>query len=278
MKAEYVSRILSLPLEVRMKLGELPYQYGMRASTKREIAMDVLEKNKVDWVEIGTGTNRFIFKYDTFAFKLALDEEGMADNMQEWAICEALKDVAYAHEISRRGHLLVASYVPAFTSFTEMNFYQDQIIKILARWTSEGFLLGDVGLISENYANWGLLNGQPKCIDYGYIFPASVDLFGCVCGSHRMAPLNRTYSEYKCLDCNRRYTDRDLRSRISTEQRIKLFENVRGVQMKSVSEIHECDDKYMPKNKIPEYPTRWENVYSIIGREHFTRGFDTIDY
>lgn len=272
MKAEYMSRIHLLPLEVRMKFGELPYQYGMRASTKREKAIEALNESGIDWTEIGTGTNRFIFRYDTYAFKLALDEEGMADNMQEWAICKPLKDVAFAHEISRRGHLLVASYVPAFTSFTEMNFYQDEIVKILKRWTDEGYVLGDVGLVSETYANWGLSNGKPKCIDYGYIFPASLNLFGCVCGSHRMVPLNKTYAEYKCQDCGRRYTDRDLRSRISTEQRIELFKNVRGIEMHSPKEMHEVDDQYAMRNSSGL--SDWDVMYSIISKKFFTRGID----
>ena len=275
MYVKYVSRIHALPLELRMKLGELPYQYGMRASTKRDKAIEALNDSGIEWTEIGTGTNRFIFRYDSYAFKLALDEEGMADNMQEWAICDMLKDVAYANEISRRGHLLVASYCPAFTSFTEMNFYQHEIIQILKRWTDEGFLLGDVGLVSENYANWGLQNGKPVCIDYGYIFPSSVDLFGCVCGSHRMVPLNQTYSEYKCMDCQRRYTDRDLRSRISTEQRLQLFNNVKGVEMHSVEEMHECNEKYLiNEQRTAGVPTKWETIYSIISKEHFSRGLD----
>lgn len=277
MEATYLSRFHTLPMDLRMRLGELPYQYGMRASTKRERAIDALHKSRIDWTEVGTGTNRFIFRYDSFAFKLALDEEGMADNIQEWAICEPLKDVSYSHEISRKGHLLVASYVPAFTSFTEMMFYQTEIVKILDRWNSEGYVLGDVGLIAENYANWGLWNGKPVCIDYGYIFPSSVDLFGCVCGSHRMAPVNKTYAEYKCLDCNRRYTDRDLRSRISTEERIRLFKNVKGIQMTSSEEKHQCSDKYMSKNRIPEYPSEWDNVYNIIKGEHFTKGLNFVD-
>lgn len=277
MKAEYMSRIHLLPSDLRNKLGELPYQYGMRASTKRDKAIEALHESEIEWTEIGTGTNRFIFRYDTFAFKLALDEEGMADNMQEWAMCTPLKNVAYAHEISRRGHLLVASYCPAFTSFQEMNFYQNEIVAILQRWTSEGFLLGDVGLVSENYANWGLKDGKPVCIDYGYIFPSTVDLFGCVCGSHRMVPLNKTFSEYKCPECNRRYTDRDLRSRISTEERIKLFKNVRGIQMTSAKEVHEVSDEYLMNNRVPGLTTEWENMYSLIKGEHFKRTFNFDD-
>lgn len=277
MKAEYISRIHLLPSDLRNKLGELPYQYGMRASTKRDKAIEALRESEIEWTEIGTGTNRFIFRYDTFAFKLALDEEGMADNMQEWAMCAPLKNVAYAHEISRRGHLLVASYCPAFTSFQEMNFYQKEIVAILRRWTSEGFLLGDVGVVSENYANWGLKDGKPVCIDYGYIFPSSVDLFGCVCGSHRLSPNNKTFSEYKCDECNRVYTDRDLRSRISTEERIALFKNVRGIQMTSPKEVHEVSDEYLIKDDVPGLTTEWENMYALIKGEHFKRTFNFDD-
>jgi DNA-directed RNA polymerase subunit RPC12/RpoP len=87
-----------------------------------------------------------------------------------------------------------------------------------------------------------------------------------------MVPLNKTYAEYKCQDCGRRHTDRDLRSRISTEQRIELFKNVRGIEMHSPKEMHEVDDQYAMRNSSGL--SDWDVMYSIISKKFFTRGID----
>ena len=229
---QFRSRLNTLPLELKIKIGEIPYQKGMLASSRKNRVIELLKEYNIPFLEIGTGTNRFIIKYDGYAIKIALDNEGIADNKQEWAICDMLQPhVAYAHEISKGGHLLVSSYAPAFTTYSEMFLYANTIRNILKEW-GQRFLLGDVGLTRINYANWGLSpDGRPVCIDYAYIFPASLDLFKCICGSHKMTFYDTTYSSYKCVECGRKYEDRELRSKISQQERLRLFENVHGIEM-----------------------------------------------
>jgi len=237
------SRINQLPVELRIKLGEVSYQKQMFPTQRKELAMQLLRDYHIEFTELGTGTNRFIVKYDGYALKIALDKEGVADNKQEWVMSPILAPhVATAHEISKGGHLLVASYAPAFTSFAEMNGKSSEIRKILSAWGSR-YLLGDVGITSINYANWGIFNGRPVCIDYAYIFPVSMDIFECVqCGNKDMRFSGSDFTKYQCSKCYRTYTDRELRSRISNEERLRLFSNVlnNGIEMSEPIEEHDA--------------------------------------
>lgn len=245
---EFRSRLNTLPIEFKCEIGELPYQKGMRAVSKRKKALELLDKYKIPYVELGTGTNRFIVKYDGYAMKIALDNEGVADNRQEWVMSNPLGEGrAEAYEISRGGNLLMAQYAGAFTSFNDFYAYRQLIYPILSRWNSMGILLGDVGVTKINYANWGLLpNGKPVCIDYAYLFPANMDLFECTCGSKNMK-VNEEYTAYACLSCGKFYEDRDLRVRISPQTRMKLFSDVIGIEMSQPVETHPVDDKYIVK-------------------------------
>ena len=260
------SRLMTLPKECRIKIGEVSYQKGMRATSRKNRVIEILKEYNIPFTEVGTGTNRFIVKYDGFALKIALDREGVADNKQEWVMSEMLSpDVATAYEISKGGHLLVATYAPAFTSYAEMTIYGPKIRKILERWGGR-FLLGDVGFNRINYANWGLLAGRPVCIDYAYIFPASMDLFKCICGCKRMKFTDDTFSSYKCTECGREYEDRDLRAKISQEDRLNLFNSIEGVIMHNPEEDHMVADKYLTKTINPDAPNHELTIMECVRR------------
>lgn len=265
------SRLNTLPLELKVKIGEVSYQKGMLASSRKNRVIELLKEYNITFMEIGTGTNRFIIKYDGYAVKIALDREGIADNKQEWAICDALQPhVAYAHEISKGGHLLVASYAPAFTSHSEMYSYSSTIKRILNEW-GQRYLLGDVGLSKINYANWGISpEGKPVCIDYAYIFPASLDLFKCVCGNRTMTFYDTTYTKYKCTKCPRTYEDRELRSKISQQERLRLFENVSGYELTEEMEEREVDKKYITYDTNPDAPDPYEAAMNVA--QHWMGG------
>lgn len=263
-KKKFRSRLNALPLELKCEIGEIPLQKGMRPTSRKEKVIEILNKYHIDWVEIGTGTNRFIVKYDGYALKIALDREGIADNKQEFAICESLMpNVAYAHEISIGGHLLVASYCPAFTTHNEMWSHNGAIREILNEW-SKRYLLGDVGLVSTNYANWGLAPGnRPVCIDYAYIFPASLNLFKCICGNKTMK-LDGTFAQYQCTKCGKQYQDRELRAKISQNERLRLFNNVSGITMTEEYELHDVDLKYIQYKPNPDAPDPYSVAMNVM--------------
>lgn len=260
----YRSRLAQLPVDVREGLTEVSYQIGMTPSARKQRCVDVLKKHNIPFKDIGTGTNRFIIRYDGFAVKIALDREGVADNKQEWVMSSALApDVAKAHEISEGGHLLVASYAPAFSNYQEFLAHRPQIIQILRKWGSK-YLLGDVGITSINYANWGMYLGKPVCIDYAYIFPVAMDVFTCICGCKEMEFTDESYTGYRCTnpDCKMTYTDRDLRAKISQDERLRLFENVsqNAIRMDSPTKEVEVEDRLIQQEIDPDMPDPVESV------------------
>lgn len=272
---KYHSRLNALPLQLKVELGEVSFQKGMRASSRRERMLELLSDWKLPFTEIGTGTNRFVFKYDTFVTKVALDKEGIADNRQDWVIADMLKpDIAYTYEISRGGHLIMADYCAAFTSYAEMSLYMREIKSILQKWSTK-FLLGDVGFSKVNYANWGLSPaGKPVCIDYSYIFPASMDLFKCIaCGGKTIEPYDTTYTSYKCTTCGKRYEDRDLRSRISQKTRLDLFNNTKGIILSEEFQDVEVDADLVQKVYGPDEPRMNEVLDDLINKRYFGKTF-----
>lgn len=265
------SRINQLPYELKVKIGEVSYQKQMFATQRKELVVKLLHDYGIEFTELGTGTNRFIVKYEGYALKIALDQEGVADNKQEWVMSSLLAPyVAKAHEISKGGHLLVATYAPAFTSFSEMRMHENTIRKILKDWSTR-YLLGDVGITHINYANWGVSNGKPVCIDYAYIFPANMEVFECVCGNKDMKFSGNDFTTYQCTKCLATYTDRELRSRISNAERLKLFSDVSsaGIEMVKDYEEHEAP---VPKPKYvnPSEPDPIEVMNEVV--KYFNQG------
>lgn len=267
MLMKYRSRLMELPRAVREGLGEVSYQIGMTPLARKERCINVLRQHNIAFKDIGTGTNRFIVRYQGYVIKIALDREGIADNKQEWVMSAALSpDVAPAHEISKGGHLLVASYAPAFSSYSEFYAYRPTIVNILERWGSR-YLLGDVGITQKNYANWGLLAGRPVCIDYAYIFPVSMDVFTCICGNKEMSFTDTSYTEYQCTNpkCKMTYTDRDLRSKISQDERLRLFQNVSNNAIEIQNPIKEVDvpDYLVTRDVDPDMPDPYQVMASV---------------
>lgn len=272
-KCKFRSRLLSLPVEYRRGIAEIPYQIGMRASSRYDKALKLTEQYGIEHLEIGTGTNRFIIKHDGFIIKIALDEEGIADNKQEWAIGQELYDfestrgVPRTFEIVKGGQFLVAEYTPAFTSFSEMMSYRKRIVELLTLWNKK-YLLGDVGLSKQNYANWGLRNNnEVVCLDYAYIFPARLELFKCYCGSTTLQ-ISQDFTRYTCPKCKTVFEDRDIRNRISLEDRMKAFSSTPGIQLTEPEEYHEVEgyDNTPPSKYIntPGYPNAYETAVSAL--------------
>lgn len=265
MENVFRSRLNALPTSLKQQIAGYVLQWGMTPTNRRLGILNEFRKFKVPVSELGTGTNRLIVKYKGMAVKISLDDEGIDDNRQEWIMSDRLgadKRVPASHEISGGfkvlpdgskkilgGHLLVASYAPALTSFQEMMLHQRTIRSILNDWSNE-FMLGDVGITKKNYANWGILNGKIVCIDYAYIFPAEMQLFQCICGNSHLNIIKDTYSSYSCPKCGKKFSDSELRARISNQKRHELFSKVDGIMMSKEFETHEVDEKYSKRNNI----------------------------
>lgn len=253
----YRSRLNQLPIDLKYDLGELTFQKGMLPPSRKSKAVELLHKYNIDFVEVGTGTNRFIIKYEGYAVKIALDNDGVADNKQEYAISEGLgMGAAYSYDLSRGGHLLVAEYCPACTSYQEMFDHHGEIESILEDWNNKGYLLGDVGITRKNYANWGFRGNHAVCIDYAYVIPASLYTFRCICGESDIAITDNTFTAYKCLSCGRVIEDSALRKRISPDIRLRMLENAtRGsILMTGPTIDKELPDEMVDHTYSPDDP------------------------
>ena len=253
----YRSRLNQLPIDLKYDLGELTFQKGMLPPSRKSKAVELLHKYNIDFVEVGTGTNRFIIKYEGYAVKIALDNDGVADNKQEYAISEGLgMGAAYSYDMSRGGHLLVAEYCPACTSYQEMFDHHGEIEAILEDWNNKGYLLGDVGITRKNYANWGFRGNHAVCIDYAYVIPASLYTFRCICGESDIAITDNTFTAYKCLSCGRVIEDSALRKRISPDVRLRMLENAtRGsILMTEPTIVKELPDEMVDHTYSPDDP------------------------
>lgn len=258
MEQVYRSRLNALPVDLKTDLASVVLQWGMSANHRRTQILDAFQDHHVKVNELGTGTNRLVVKYDLYALKIALDDEGIDDNRQEWVMTDRLIPyVAEAHEISgdiirsdddtyeiTGGHLLVAAYVPALSSYGEMLQHQTEIRNIL-RILSKNNMLGDVGMTKKNYANYGIINNKVKINDYAYIYPAGMDLFTCVkCGSIDLVP-NQNYTGYVCNKCKKEMSDSELRARITNEKRHEMFSKVKGLRLTKEYETFDVDKKYL---------------------------------
>ena len=264
MEQIFRSRLNSLPTILKQNIAAYVLQWGMTPTNRRMGILNSFKKYNIPVHELGTGTNRLIVRYQSYAMKIALDDEGIDDNRQEWVMSDRLgadKNVSATHELSGGiktlpdgskkilgGHLAVASYAPALVSWSEMMYHQRPIRKILDS-LSRDFLLGDVGITKKNYANWGLLNGKIVCIDYAYIFPAETKVFECICGNPNLEIIRDTYSAYRCPKCNRVFSDAELRARIPNSRRHELFSKVDGIVMSKEYESHDVDEKYIKRKK-----------------------------
>lgn len=264
------SRLQQLPLDLKQRIGEVSLQKGLRPTTRRDLIIEALSEYNIDFKNVGTGTNRHIIKYDGFVIKIALDKEGVADNKQEWVMSDKLyPHVAMACEISEGGHMLVAEYCPAFSTFFEMSTHPE-IKEILREWSKQ-YLIGDIGIIDKNYANWGInSNGEAVCIDYAYIFPVGMEVFTCICGCKVMT-MDSSFSKYKCTQCSREYSDAELRMTISQSERLSMFNDTPGLKMHNPIETHVIHN-YMPDNSErpmhPEYPAEYDvmDIYANFMR------------
>lgn len=211
------------PLELRVQIDLLSRRRDIVNKEKQDELLKLLRENSIEGVvPLGPGTNRYAFKLDGFVIKVATDHDGKIDNFKEFKMAKRLFPyVSKIYEVSDNGTLLVAEYIQPFESFTEMCKYSEQIRDILTKLSSV-YLIGDVGITSKNYANWGLRVGTntPVCFDFAYVYEVSSELFICrKCKVNAMLVPNRDFTELYCSNpaCKAKYTFEDIRGRIGND-------------------------------------------------------------
>lgn len=185
---------------------------------KMFLAAKVLLKYEIQFVVLGGATNRLVIQVGDYAIKIAVDQQGYKDNFMEYSICRELQPyVTKSYETN--GYILVQECVRLMTDDEWVNRKGD-ILRILDA-LSHDYLLGDVGYIPKNRANWGLRDdGNVVILDYAYCHRATQKLFECeVCGDGILV-YDQNYDFLMCNNreaCHARFTYNE-RKRIQGDQ------------------------------------------------------------
>lgn len=191
---------------------------------KVRLVKDVLDLNKVDYSELGAGTNRYAVLIDGYVFKIALDKAGMNDNANEFALSQELQPfVVKTYELSDDYVISVCEYVTVISQEEFIDRKDDlrELLSILG----ESYLLGDVGTVSKNFTNWGFRNNKELVIlDFAYIFKVNGDEL--LCTEHQtLLEYDENFHNLYCPTCRRlsagrkgNYSFISVRRRISVSQ------------------------------------------------------------
>ncbi len=177
--------------------------------------------------------------------------------------------VTKIYEVSENGTLLVAEYIQPFTSFTEMCVYQDKIRKILSELSSV-YLIGDVGISSNNFSNWGLRIGtdDPVCLDFAYVYNVSSELFICTaCKTNSMLVPDNDFKELHCSNpaCGKRVKFEEIRSRIGNDIHKHEIgdlskEGYKILSSNVLTELTEEQSNYLTRKKNKKLSKEQQNI------------------
>jgi hypothetical protein len=253
-----------LPFDFRLKLEILADRSDIVNSQKQDELFNLIREFNIEGVvPLGAGTNRYAFKLNGFVIKVATNSEGKLDNLKEFKMCKTLSAfgnwVIRCYEVSQNGTLLVTEYVQPFESYSEMMQYKNEIREILSK-VSDEYFIGDIGITSKNYANWGLRVGtnEPVCLDFAYVFDVNSDILTCkVCKENAILSPDEDFNYLICTNpaCRHKYDFSMLRSRISESRLRAEIGNLEDVGYKINApqlevELDETRSAYLQTKKI----------------------------
>ena len=211
---------------------------------------DLLRKNNVPFSPLGSGTNRMAVLIDGYAVKIALDKDGQIDNRREMLYTKQLQPyVIKVYECVPSGLLMVCEFVEIFT-MEEFRNHQEEMRNILSV-ISEEFLIGDAGITTKNYGNWGLRNDGTICIlDFAYIYNVKYNVFNCSsCSDEVFLKYDKNYVNLICPVCGRKYSFGDIRRRITRKDQENEIGDIRrlGYNITSPEENVVLKPEFEPK-------------------------------
>lgn len=185
---------------------------------KMRLVVKVLHRYNITFNMLGGATNRVVVQAGGYAIKIALDDQGYKDNFMEFSLSQEWQpDVTKSYETN--GYILVQQCVRLLTK-EEWRNRKMEILSILERH-SHDYLMGDIGYIETNMANYGITDeGRVVILDYAYCHRATEQLFSCeVCGEGILM-YDQTYSFLMCGNrsvCHAKFTYSE-RRRIQGDQ------------------------------------------------------------
>lgn len=203
--------------DLYMELLKLTMMYDIDNNAKGFELKRLLTDYGVPYTSLGSGTNRFGILIDGYAVKFALDADGMIDNKREFLYSKKLYPyVVKCYEAFPNGLCAVTEYVEIF-NLDAFYRYQDKMREMLSD-ISKSFLIGDVGVTSKNYINWGIRHtGEEEiCImDFAYIYAVKYGIFKCSCDNETLLQYDKDYVNFICPRCGRKYTFGEIRRKVT---------------------------------------------------------------
>ena len=194
-------------------------RYGSN-NTKGALIEEALKEFNVPYSRLGTGTNRLAVMIDEYAVKIALDADGKIDNKREFKYSKALQPyVVKAYEIDRvNGLILVTEYVKCFEESDFRSITRQSEMREILSDLSQNFLIGDVGITTKNFSNWGIRTDDNSIcmLDFAYVYAISYQIFKCSCGA--LLKYDNDYVNLVCERCRKKYTFGAIRKKISKKQ------------------------------------------------------------
>lgn len=267
------------PVELLIKLEEISMSYDVDNNTKTPEIKELLEEYNVPYSPLGNGTNRYGILVDGYAVKIALDDMGKDDNLEEFCYAKLVYPyAAKVYECLPNGLISVLEYLIPFgkAEFLEHQQEMREILSIL----SEKYLIGDVGISSNNYINWGMRSdGTIAILDFAYIYKVSYHSFKCICDDEGILQFDRDFNYLICPYCKKKYTFGDIRRRISDDDIRKEMGNLEelGYLVHGPEEVLEVDPEKSPVKKKKEKKKRIKDtVYQDNCVENFVEDINEI--
>lgn len=225
-------------------------------NTKCVYIREYLTNEGIQFGGLGPGTNRYGINMRStqgmVAVKIALDRDGMIDNRREFLYGKDLyPDVCKIYECLPNGLIAVFEYVIPFT-LMDFKEYENNIREILERISST-YMIGDVGINTDNYKNWGIRNIGDRTeicmLDFAYIYKISYKLFTCNCDGITLLHYDDNYVDLICPKCGRKFQFSEIRRRITRKMQEEEIGDIRklGYVLHSGEEMLPDVTAFLPK-------------------------------
>lgn len=239
---------------------------------KGEIIKDILNQNGIPFNGLGHGTNRMGLLIDGYAFKFALDNDGKIDNLREAKYAKNLYPyVVKVYEVIPSGLISVTEFVEIF-DMDDFNTRRGEMADILSE-ISKSYLIGDVGITSKNYVNWGKrLDGSICILDFAYIYSVTYNTFKCTaCDNDSLLSYDDSYNKLVCPTCGHKYEFKDIRRRITKKEQAEEIGDIRtvGYNIHSDGEIVDIIKEFEPEDiNKPKKKKKPDDEVKRLNKEH----------
>lgn len=242
-------------------------------NTKVDMCLDILNMFDINYNMLGPGTNRLAILIDGVVYKIAMDDWGKRDNLNEFAMSKELQPyVIKVFEVNTNGLIMTCEYVTVISQ-EEFRENREEILSILDD-LSQGYLLGDVGYVPKNYLNWGYTdNNDLVILDFAYIYKIIGNELTCTNPGCNKSYLDYShdYSLLKCPHCNKTYTFVDIRRRYTKNEEMSYIKLTKELSYKTTDTSLEIEipDVKTEETAKAEEPVKEEINMSAMMDRHY---------